>query len=299
MLLLLVFFYFPTPTPRLRFSRSRSFYHSSSDSSSSSNALFFLSNVMLPTFFSPIPLSETVFNISMSICSETFPSFPCREAFKIIRSTPFAFDGFTSFTRASRSRAFGSKIEARKACRSSSNCCSWWCRSDCSWAEVGALVRSIPCPPCCCCAKAKACFARASSWNDTQKRKEVNTFRGETKGFTREIFIYIKRFAQKRTACVRAFTTRGNQQTRTIIILSSLSSPSLRFSSSVCVCSRSLRAHFNERQNEARDENESERTVHCICLGFRYSSKGVNFEREKTKHLPPQNTHQALLRTTI
>lgn len=57
--------------------------------------------------------------------------------------------------------------------------------------------------------------------------------------------------------------------------------------------SRSLRAHFNERQNEARDENESERTVHCICLGFRYSSKGVNFEREKTKHLPPQNTSSA------
>ena len=62
--------------------------------------------------------------------------------------------------------------------------------------------------------------------------------------------------------------------------------------------SRSLRAHFNERQNEARDENESERNVHCICLGFRYSSKGENFEREKTKHLP-QNTHRALLKTLL
>jgi len=230
----------PTPTPLLRFSRSRSFYHSSSDSSSSSNALFFLSNVMLPTFFSPIPLSETVFNISMSICSETFPSFPCREAFKIIRSTPCAFDGFTSFTRASRSRAFGSKTDARKACRSSSNCCSWLSRFYCSWAEVGALVRSIPCPPCCCCAKAKACFARASSWNETQKRKEVNTFRGETKGFTREIFIYIKRFAQKRTACVRVFTTRGNQQTRTIIILSSLFFVFFALLLEFCVCVLSL-----------------------------------------------------------
>jgi len=236
MLLLSVFFYFPTPTPLLRFSRSRSFYHSSSDSSSSSNALFFLSNVMLPTFFSPIPLSETVFNISMSICSETFPSFPCCAAFKIIRSTPCAFDGFTSFTRASRSRAFGSKTDARKACRSSSNCCSWLSRSDCSWAEVGALVRSIPCP--CCCAKAKACFC-ASSWNDKHKRKEVNTFRGETKGFTREIFIYKTR-AKTNRVCV--FTTRGNQQTRTII-LSSLSSSSLRFLSSTYVRSRSLRAH--------------------------------------------------------
>lgn len=59
--------------------------------------------------------------------------------------------------------------------------------------------------------------------------------------------------------------------------------------------SRSLRAHFNERQNEARDENESERTVHCICLGFRYSSKGG----KKTKHLPPQNTHRALLKTLL
>ena len=134
---------------------------------------------MLPTFFSPIPLSETVFNISMSICSETFPSFPCLAAFKIIRSTPFAFEGFTSFTRASRSRAFGSKTDARKACRSSSNCCSWWCRSDCSWAEVGALVRSIPCP--CCCAKAKACFARASSWSSKHKREEVNTLAGKQK----------------------------------------------------------------------------------------------------------------------
>lgn len=196
----------PTPTPLLRFSRSRSFYHSSSDSSSSSNALFFLSNVMLPTFFSPIPLSETVFNISMSICSETFPSFPCREAFKIIRSTPCAFDGFTSFTRASRSRAFGSKTDARKACRSSSNCCSWLSRSDCSWAEVGALVRSIPCPPCCCCAKAKACFARASSWNDTQKRKEVNTFRGETKEDSRERYLHMYKTLRAKTnflcACV-------------------------------------------------------------------------------------------------
>jgi hypothetical protein len=231
MLLLLVFFYFPTPTPRLRFSRSRSFYHSSSDSSSSSNALFFLSNVMLPTFFSPIPLSETVFNISMSICSETFPSFPCREAFKIIRSTPFAFDGFTSFTRASRSRAFGSKIEARKACRSSSNCCSWWCRSDCSWAEVGALVRSIPCPCCCCCccccAKAKACFARASSWNDTRARKEVNTFRGETKGFTREIFIHKTR-AKTNRVCVHDAWKSTNA--RTILLSSYISSYiSLRF----------------------------------------------------------------------
>ena len=134
---------------------------------------------MLPTFFSPIPLSETVFNISMSICSETFPSFPCCAAFKIIRSTPCAFDGFTSFTRASRSRAFGSKTDARKACRSSSNCCSWLSRSDCSWAEVGALVRSIPCP--CCCAKAKACFARASSWSSKHKREEVNTLAGKQK----------------------------------------------------------------------------------------------------------------------
>ena len=161
MLLLLVLFY-PTPTPRRRFSLSRSFYHSSSDSSDSSNALFFLSNVMLPTFASPIPLSETVFNISISICSETFPSFPSLAAFKIVRSTPFAFSGFTSFILASRSRAFGCKTDARNARRSSSNCCSWCCLSDCCWAEVGALVRSIPCPPCCC--AAKAC-SRASSWN--------------------------------------------------------------------------------------------------------------------------------------
>ena len=33
----------------------------------------------------------------------------------IASSTPCAFDGFTSFTRASRSRAFGSKTDARKA----------------------------------------------------------------------------------------------------------------------------------------------------------------------------------------
>lgn len=51
--------------------------------------------------------------------------------------------------------------------------------------------------------------------------------------------------------------------------------------------SRSLRAHFNERQNEARDENESERTVHCICLGFRYSSKGGG----KTLKEKKQNTY--------
>ena len=193
----------PTPTPLLRFSRSRSFYHSSSDSSSSSNALFFLSNVMLPTFFSPIPLSETVFNISMSICSETFPSFPCREAFKIIRSTPCAFDGFTSFTRASRSRAFGSKTDARKACRSSSNCCSWLSRSDCSWAEVGALVRSIPCPPCCCCcAKAKACFARASSWNDTHEtERSQHVSRGNKRIHERDIYTYKTLRAKTNRVC--------------------------------------------------------------------------------------------------
>ena len=125
-----------------RASLPRYYHASSSESESSSNALFFLSNVMLPTFVSPIPLSETVLSISISIFSETFPSLPCLAAFMMVCSTPLAFSGFTSFTRASRSLADGSKIAAKNACRSSSLCSSNFCLSACSWREVGAFVKS-------------------------------------------------------------------------------------------------------------------------------------------------------------
>ena len=89
-------------------------------------------------------------------------------------------------------------------------------------------------------------------------KKSTLTFRGETKGCTREIFIYKTR-AKTNRVCV--FTTRGNQQQTRTIILSSLSSSSLRFLSFACVRSRSLSPRASARQNEARDEKESERNV--------------------------------------
>ena len=136
----------------------------------------------------------------------------------------------------------------------------------CCWAGCGALVGSCPCPPGLCGAKAKALFARASSWNDTQKRKEVNTCRGETKGFTREIFIYIKRFAQKRTACVRAFTTRGNQQTRTIIILSSLFFVFFALLFEFCVCALSLSPRAFQCEANRGERRERTRTNVAMSL---------------------------------
>ena len=119
--------------------------HHSSSELSSSNALFFLSNVMLPTFVSPMPLSETVLSISMSIFSETFPSLPCLAALSIVCSTPLALSGLTSFTLDNRSLAGGSKIVANTACRSSSWSRFSCSRSRCSCREVGASVRSMLC----------------------------------------------------------------------------------------------------------------------------------------------------------